>query len=78
MRASYLRVERSRDSNGRANGQLVFGFGDAIGVNSMALELAIIMIGAFFLGLGFHWKTSSKSHYRGIRLGSMGLYLSTI
>ena len=56
-------------------GQLVFGFGDAIGVNSMALELAIIMIGAFFLGLGFHWKTSSKSHYYAA-LGwvLMGLY----
>ena len=56
-------------------GQLVFGFGDAIGVNSMALELAIIMIGAFFLGLGFHWKASSKSHYYAA-LGwvLMGLY----
>ena len=56
-------------------GLLVFGFGDAIGVNSMALELAIIMIGAFFLGLGFHWKNSSKSHYYAA-LGwvLMGLY----
>ena len=56
-------------------GLLVFGFGDAIGVNSMALELAIIMIGAFFLGLGFHWKNNSKSHYYAA-LGwvLMGLY----
>ena len=35
-------------------GLLVSKIGEQIGVNSMALELGIIMIGALFLGLGFH------------------------
>ena len=44
-------------------GLLVSKIGEQIGVNSMALELGIIMIGALFLGLGFHRKKDSKSRY---------------
>ena len=56
-------------------GYLVFSFGEAIGVNPMALELAIIMIGALFLGLGFHRQNYQKSRYLAA-LGwiFMGLY----
>tara|TARA_B100000900_G_scaffold416102_1_gene449109 strand:+ start:2164 stop:3144 length:981 start_codon:yes stop_codon:yes gene_type:complete len=56
-------------------GLLVSRFGQAIGVNTMALELGIIMAGALFLGLGFHRKKDSKSHYYAA-LGwiLMGLY----
>ena len=42
-------------------GLLVSGFGEVIGVNPMALELAIIMIGALFLGLGYLRQNSQKS-----------------
>ncbi len=56
-------------------GLLVSGFGEVIGVNSMALELAIIMIGALFLGLGFHRQNSQKSRYfAAIGWVFMGLY----
>jgi len=44
-------------------GLLVSKIGEVIGVNSMALELGIIMTGALFLGLGFHRKKDTKSRY---------------
>jgi archaeosortase A (PGF-CTERM-specific) len=44
-------------------GLLVSKIGEVIGVNSMALELGIIMTGALFLGLGFHRKKDMKSRY---------------
>ena len=44
-------------------GLIVSNIGDALGVNKMALELAIIMIGALFLGLGFHRQNIQKSRY---------------
>ena len=56
-------------------GLLVSGFGEVIGVNPMALELAIIMIGALFLGLGYHGQNSQKSRYfAAIGWVFMGLY----
>ena len=44
-------------------GLIVSNIGDAIGVNKMALELAIIMIGALFLGLSFYLSKDKKSNY---------------
>ena len=44
-------------------GLLVSKIGEVIGVNSMALELGIIMTGALFLGLGFHREKDTKSRY---------------
>ena len=44
-------------------GLIVSNIGDAIGVNKMALELAIIMIGGLFLGLSFYRSKEQKSSY---------------
>ena len=56
-------------------GLIIANIGDAIGVNKMALELAIIMSGAVFLGLSFHrTKDSKSSYYAAIGWIFIGLY----
>ena len=56
-------------------GLIIANIGDAIGVNKMALELAIIMSGAVFLGLSFHRiKDSKSSYYAAIGWILIGLY----
>jgi archaeosortase A (PGF-CTERM-specific) len=44
-------------------GLIVSSFGEVIGVNKMALELLIIIIGALFLGLSFYRPEDKKSNY---------------
>ena len=44
-------------------GLIVSNIGDALGVNKMALELAIIMIGAVFLAISFYLSKDQKSRY---------------
>ena len=56
-------------------GLIVSNIGDAIGVNKMALELAIIMIGGLFLGLSFYLsKNKISSYYAAIGWVLVGIY----
>ena len=54
---------------------VVSSIGDFIGLNNMALELAIIMTGAFFLGHGFYRPEGRKSsHYAAFGWIMVGIY----